>query len=91
MSQTLNLELSDSTFTAIQRRAEEVGTSPAELVKALLERQYHANLSIGEKQNARERFEHHFGEIDSGYPIGADNETIDRELANAYADNNETG
>ncbi len=88
MSQTLNLELSDVTFTAIQQRAEEVGISPADLVKALLEKHYHST-STEEKQAARARFERHFGEVYAGYPVGADNESIDEKLARAYADNND--
>jgi hypothetical protein len=38
-----------------------------------------------EKQAARERFERHFGEIDLGYPTGADNEGIDADLAREHA------
>ena len=36
------------------------------------------------KQQARERFERHFGVLDLGYATGADNEQIDADLAQAY-------
>ena len=36
------------------------------------------------------RFERHFGEISSGLPNGADNESIDADLAREYADTHET-
>ncbi len=64
MSQILNLELSNSIFKAIQQRAEAVGTSPEDLVKALLEDQYQSTaLQKETKQKAQVRFENHFGEI----------------------------
>ena len=87
MSQILNLTLSDSTFAAIKQQAAAVGTSPADLVRDLLEKQYHLT-SL--KENAKLRFEKHFGEVDLGYPSGADNESIDRDLADDYADTHET-
>jgi hypothetical protein len=34
---------------------------------------------------ARERFERHIGSIDLGQPTGADNESIDADLAREYA------
>lgn len=34
---------------------------------------------------ARERFERHIGAIDLGQPTGADNESIDADLAREYA------
>ncbi len=43
-----------------------------------------------QKEEARLRFERHFGEIDSGYPNGSDNESIDADLAREYADTHET-
>ena len=90
MSQTLTLELSDKAFEAIQQQARSVGSSPAALVKELLERQYRSlSLSDDEKQKARIRFENYFGSVDLGHPTGADNEGIDADLARAYADTHE--
>lgn len=87
MSQILNIELSESTFAVIQQRAEAVGTSPANFVEELLEEQFRSKtLSEIENQLARERFESHFGEVNLGCPTGADNDSIDKDLASAYAD-----
>ena len=44
-----------------------------------------------EKVAARERFEHHFGEVNLGHATGVDNERIDADLARDYADNHEGG
>ena len=91
MSQILNLELSNGAFAAIRQRAEAVGTSPEDLVKALLENHYQSTTLPKEtEQKAQVRFENHFGEVDFGYPVGADNDGIDKDLARAYAETNET-
>ena len=91
MSQILSLEVSDDVFVAIQRQAEAAGTSPAHVVMDLLEKQYRLALKSKEAhRKARERFEIHFGTVDLGYPTGVDNEQIDNDLANAYADTHET-
>jgi hypothetical protein len=37
-------------------------------------------------QAARERFERHFGAVNLGHPTGADNESIDADLAREYGD-----
>jgi hypothetical protein len=37
------------------------------------------------RQDARERFERHFATLNLFYPTGADNESIDADLARAYA------
>ena len=41
------------------------------------------------RQSARERFEKHFGTLNLSDAMGADNESIDADLAKAYASNNE--
>ena len=87
MSQSLNLKLSDSTFAAIRQQAEAFGTSPAALIRDLLEKQYHLTPN---REEAKVRFEKHFGEVELGYPSGADNESIEEDLAKAYADTHET-
>jgi len=89
MSQTLVLHLSDEAYTLIQQQAEAANLSPSQLAVTLLSQ--HLNFNLGrteaEKLSARKRFESHFGEIDFGYPTGADNESIDADLAREYADN----
>ncbi len=97
MSHILNLELSDEVYAAIQRLAEGAGTSPAHLATHALERQFGGSngqsrtppRTEAEKEAARQRFERHFGELDLGYPIDADNASIDADLAREYADTHE--
>ncbi|ABA57046.1 hypothetical protein [Nitrosococcus oceani] len=92
MSQIINLELSNSTFEAIQKKAKEAGLSPSNLIKELLEKKYHSKVMSEEgKDKARSNFERHFGGFDLGYSMGADNEDIDKELANSYMDSNGAG
>ncbi len=42
-----------------------------------------------EANEARARFEQHFGEISLGYATGADNESIDADLAREYSSSHE--
>lgn len=93
MSQILTLELDDEVFAAIQRHAEAVGTTPAAWVADSLERKYgrssHISRQKADEQRGRERFENHFGEVDLGRATGADNESIDADLAKEYASSHE--
>ncbi len=92
MSQTLTLQLSDEAFATILRRAETAGLSPVGLVVASLERQFGVSEALAPvtpateqaKPAARERFERHFGAVDLGPATGADNESIDADLAREY-------
>jgi hypothetical protein len=92
MSQTITVSLSDGLFQAIQHRAETTGATPAEVVEKMLEQQL-AGLTKptrtpAELEEARLRFERHFGA--AGGVVGSmDNESIDADLASAYADNHE--
>lgn len=93
MSQVLTLELSDEVYAALQQQAKILGIDLSELVTTSLERQYRLNKNKdqrteAEKEAARQRFERHIGSI-SGYPPGADNESIDADLAREYASNHE--
>ena len=93
MSQLLKLELSDEAYAALRRLAEGAGTSPADLAARSLERQFGSTTpqprriprTEAEKEAARRRFESHFGELSCGYPTGADNDSIDADLAQEYA------
>ncbi len=98
MSQTLIIELSDEVYAAIQRQAMKANTSPAQLVATSLEehfgqghrvRRATPSRSDAELQAARERFERHFGAVSLGYATGADNESIEADLAREYADTHE--
>jgi hypothetical protein len=91
MSQMLILELSDEVFSAIYHQAEKIGVSPVNLIDDSLEQQF-SIFSVSERLktetqtgSARQRFESHFGEVDLGYPTGADNEGIDADIAEEYA------
>ena len=82
MSQ-LSVELNNSTLATIEEQAKAVGISPAKLVRDLLEQQF-SGLRTN-KPDVQTRFEDHFGVIDLGHPLGSDNESIDDDLATAYA------
>jgi len=89
VSHTLTIQLTGQAFFRLQRQAEAAGTSPAELVAASLERPCEVRRPArteAERASARQRFERHFGELDLGYPTGADNDGIDADLAAEYAD-----
>jgi hypothetical protein len=92
MTQVLRIEVSNPTFEAIRRQADADGTSPAVVAAGHLERQFGgAAPAEAEQQAARERFERHFGSLDLGRPTGADNESIDADLAREYANRHEDG
>ena len=85
MSQSLTVELTDEVYTALRRQAQATGTSLAHVAAASLERQFIGTGTLRtdtEKQAARERFERHFGEVNLA---GADNESIDADLAREYS------
>ncbi|WP_193195631.1 hypothetical protein [Nostoc sp. MG11] len=91
MSQVLSLELSDEVYAVLQQQAEVAGVSLAEWVATSIERQYGSlryekSQTEIEKQAARQRFRSHAGAINLGYATGADNESIDADLAIAYND-----
>jgi hypothetical protein len=89
MSQSLTLELSEQMFVAIQRQAQAVGISPAQLVATLLEQKFPQafKLPLGnaEKNAAWSRFERHFGTLKLDNSTDLDNESIDADLAREYA------
>ena len=93
MSQVLTLELSDTDYAEIRQRAELAGVTITEWALASLKEYKQITKSKlqseAEKQAARQRFRHHAGSINLGYATGADNESIDADLAKAYA--NELG
>ncbi len=94
MSRVLSLELSDEVYAALQQQAEVAGVSLAELVASSIEQQYGSprrekSQAETEKEVARQRFRSHAGSINLGYATGADNESIDADLARAYSDTSE--
>ena len=93
MSQVLTLELSDTDYAEITQRAELAGITITEwAIASLKEYKQITRPKLqceAEKQVARQRFRHHAGSINLGHATGADNESIDADLAKAYA--NELG
>lgn len=88
MSQSLTVELSDEAYAALRRQAQVAGASLSHVAAALLERQVTGTGALrtdAEMQAARERFERHFGEVNLGHPTGADNDSIDADLAREYS------
>ncbi len=90
MSQKLTLELSDESYADLQQKANAVGVSITEwIVTALSKRGIPVNEvlpSTEHLEQSRQRFRSHAGAISLGYPTGIDNESIDADLAKAYAD-----
>ena len=98
MSQDLIVQLSDEAYAAIRQHADESGTSPAQIAAETLERSFRAGREGPQpsaattetaRLAARERFKRHFGAVDLGRATGADNASIDADLAREYADNHE--
>ncbi len=94
MSQTLIVELSDEVYAALQREAEAANVSPADVAATSLTQHFGhippwlrstRSRSDVKREGARERFEHHYGSVDLGYATGAENESIDADLAGEYA------
>ncbi|MBD2578526.1 hypothetical protein [Oscillatoria sp. FACHB-1406] len=93
MSQSLTLELSEQVFVAIQRQAQAIGLSPAQLATTLLERQFTQAFKLllndSEQNAARARFERHFGALALGNSTDLDNESIDADLVREYGSTHE--
>jgi hypothetical protein len=89
MSQQLTLELSDEVYADLQQKANAVGLSIAEWIIAVLNHQSNGVSKVlrsaEQHEEARQRFRSHAGEIGLGYATGVDNESIDADLARAYA------
>ncbi len=89
MSQQLILEINDDIYLKLQRQASAVSLSVSALITTQINRQYGilsaANLSNEVEQEARQRLLGYAGSINLGYPTGIDNESIDADLAKAYA------
>lgn len=98
MSQQITLEIPDNTYESLRAEADAIGSAPAELAATVIQQKYGSAqevatrrkpLTESEKQAARERFRRMIGAVHLGYPLGADNESIDADLAREYADTHE--
>ena len=76
MSYPLTVELPEELRQPLFRQATTVGQTPEEWVVTTLRRQ----LVVRD-----ERLRKHFGAVDLGTPTGADNASIDADLAQVYA------
>jgi hypothetical protein len=86
MSTDLNIHLSPEAFDALQQAAIATGRTPSEEAASAVEQKFgtHAVRSSLTDQEARERFERHFGTVSFGYPSDVTNEQIDADLAREY-------
>lgn len=92
---TVNLELSDTVYAILVQQAESAGISLSKWIALFLEQQCILAQPLPEQpiavqqteaeKAARERFRRHAGAIDLGYAVGADNDSIDADLARAYS------
>lgn len=92
MSQTVTLELPDEVYQVIQRTARMLGRTTEDLAAEWLAR--HArkprpHLSEEEMRAAWARLTRHAGAASLGHPTGADNESIDADLAREYGSTHE--
>lgn len=89
MSQQLTLKLSDEVYADLQQKANAAGLPIAEWIVAVLSNQDSGAdkvlHSVAQQEEARQRFKSHAGAISLGYATGIDNESIDADLARAYA------
>jgi hypothetical protein len=89
MSQQLILEINDDIYLKLQYQASAASLSVSELLATQINRQYgilaRPNLNSELEQEARQRLLSYAGTINLGYATGIDNESIDADLARAYA------
>ena len=86
MSTDINIHLSPEAFVGLQQAAIVTGRTPSEEAASALEQRFGtpAKSSRLTDQEARERFERHFGTVSFGYSGGVTNEQIDADLAREY-------
>ena len=93
MSQSLTLQLKESTFSTIQQQAENQGISPELLSVNLLEQQIEKtikeNLDNTQQKLAQQKFSSHFGKLNLDSITPVDNDSIDTDLAKGYMANGE--
>lgn len=84
MSTDLNIHLTPEAFIALQQAAVATGRTPSEEAASALEQRFGTPAARLTDQEARERFERHFGTVSFGYSGGVTNEQIDADLAREY-------
>ena len=86
MSHVLTLELPDDVFGPLVKVAEKAG-QPLERWVLVRLRAYVPRVTLSEQERveAMARLMRHAGAVNLGYPTGADNESIDADLAREYS------
>jgi len=88
MSRSLIVEVSEEAYAVLQREAQATGLSAAAIAASAVENQFRAagpaHGDLEHRQQARDRFERHFGEIKLNPPTRVDNDSIDSDLAAEY-------
>jgi hypothetical protein len=99
MAITANVSLTEHEEQTLQVIAQQTGVTQAELLQKAVQlliadfehpypqivRWQRLQLDEAAKQQARQRFERHFGTLSADYAGSAENEQIDADLAQAYA------
>jgi hypothetical protein len=96
MSYQITVEMSDRAYEALSREAAVRGSTLSAVAATTLEQHFAeengvTSTALNESQmdEARLRFERHFGEVSVPSAVGLDNEQIDADLAREYADSQE--
>ena len=90
MSPVLTLELTDDMYEPLVKEAEKVGQPLENWILARL-RAYVPRVALSEQERAvaMSRLMRHAGAVNLGHPTGADNESIDTDLAREYGSTHE--
>jgi predicted transcriptional regulator len=92
MSKTLTFEISEDLYQSFDHIARRDGKTTEQVALEYLARraaERRPKLSEEERRAAHEQFRRHIGATSLGHPTGADNESIDRDLAREYANTHE--
>jgi hypothetical protein len=92
MSKTLTYDIPEELYEAFDHIAQRDRKTTEQVAWEYLTRraaERRPKLSEAERQAAHERFRRHIGAASLGHPTGADNESIDRDLAREYGDSHE--
>lgn len=87
MVKTLTFQVADELYEAFRQVAAKNGTKTEEVALKWLAQRTPARrpyATEAERQSARERFRRHAGAVNLGFATGADNESIDADLAREY-------
>lgn len=92
MSKTLTFEIPNEIYELLEQQAAKEGRSTESVALEWLVSCQPAprpKMTEEERREAIERFRRHAGAVSLGYPTGADNESIDRDLVREYGSSHE--